>query len=142
MSAEVSSWWWSSARWYTSATSECHRPRCLIAVLLASPSLSRRSVAPPMRQHFPPKPAGFSPRAAAIFFATLRDVFDVHGDASSSSVKKGVCLPPANLRCAAGTSASRASHAARSASYAHSGSAPIGPARRLRRSGMGTTLLR
>eukprot|EP00965_Chrysotila_dentata_P077134 2546567-Pleurochrysis_carterae.AAC.1 len=116
MSADASSWWSSSARWYTSAMSDAHRPRCLIAALLASPSLSRRSVAPPIRQHFPPKSAGSSPHAAAIFFATRRDVADVHGDVPSSSVKNGTRLVPPGLRCAAGTSASLASHAALSAS--------------------------
>eukprot|EP00965_Chrysotila_dentata_P166799 5507742-Pleurochrysis_carterae.AAC.1 len=74
--------------------------------MLASPSLSRKSVAPPIRQH--------SPAATAIFFATLRDVAVDHGAQSLLSVKNGVLLP--DLRCAAGTSASRASHAARMAS--------------------------
>eukprot|EP00965_Chrysotila_dentata_P247315 6207678-Pleurochrysis_carterae.AAC.1 len=40
---------------------------------------------------------------AAIFFATLRDVPDVHGDTPSSSVKKGVRLSPPNLPGAAGS---------------------------------------
>eukprot|EP00965_Chrysotila_dentata_P183793 6068712-Pleurochrysis_carterae.AAC.1 len=85
-----------------------------MAAMLASPSLSRRSVAPPIRQHLPPKLAGSSPAAAAILFATLRDVAVDHGARPLSSVKKGVLLP--DLHCAAGTSASRASHAARRAS--------------------------
>eukprot|EP00965_Chrysotila_dentata_P246820 6207387-Pleurochrysis_carterae.AAC.6 len=54
--------------------------------------------------------------AAASFFATRRDVVDVHADVPPSSVKKGVWLGRPGVRCAVGTSAYRASHAIRSAS--------------------------
>eukprot|EP00965_Chrysotila_dentata_P026977 895381-Pleurochrysis_carterae.AAC.1 len=55
-------------------------PVLLDGGLAPSPSRSRRSVATPMRQHLPPKWAGSSSHAAAIFFATRRDVVVVHAD--------------------------------------------------------------
>eukprot|EP00965_Chrysotila_dentata_P121613 4020297-Pleurochrysis_carterae.AAC.1 len=83
-----------------------------------SPSLSRRSVAPPMRQHFPPNRLGSSPHAAAMRRATFLDVSVDHASSFSSSVKKGLVLGRPCVRSDSGTLATRASHAARRASYA------------------------
>eukprot|EP00965_Chrysotila_dentata_P139088 4599635-Pleurochrysis_carterae.AAC.1 len=58
--------------------------------------------------------------------ASLREVAVVHTVAPSSSVKNGVVLPRPAVRSSTGTLHSLATHAARSASYAHRGSAPMG----------------
>eukprot|EP00965_Chrysotila_dentata_P118891 3931477-Pleurochrysis_carterae.AAC.1 len=60
-----------------------------MTALLPSPMTSRKSVAPPILQHFPPNSAGSSPHAAAIRFATARDVADDHALRPSASVKNG-----------------------------------------------------
>eukprot|EP00965_Chrysotila_dentata_P174470 5759073-Pleurochrysis_carterae.AAC.1 len=57
-----------------------------------SPSRSRRSVAPPILQHFPPNSAGSRPAAAAISFASALECFVVQGVTPSSAVKNGVSL--------------------------------------------------
>eukprot|EP00965_Chrysotila_dentata_P093138 3076391-Pleurochrysis_carterae.AAC.1 len=94
-----------------------------------------------MRQHLPPNACASSPHAAAILRATRCDVDVDHALPSSPSVKKGVRLGLPGVRSAAGTPASRISHAARSASYAQSGSAPSAPSFRRLRSSIGTAVL-
>eukprot|EP00965_Chrysotila_dentata_P166546 5498756-Pleurochrysis_carterae.AAC.1 len=74
MSADTSSWRSTSARWYTPTTSDAHLPRCRITFSPASPNLSRRSVAPPIRQHLPPNSSGSRPHADAMRRASLREV--------------------------------------------------------------------
>eukprot|EP00965_Chrysotila_dentata_P073196 2418573-Pleurochrysis_carterae.AAC.1 len=60
--------------------------------------------------------------------ASLPEVILDHAETPSSAVKKGIVLdPPPGSRSAAGMSSWRACHALSSASYAHSGSAPVGP---------------
>eukprot|EP00965_Chrysotila_dentata_P017148 569255-Pleurochrysis_carterae.AAC.1 len=54
-----------------------------------SPFRSRRSVAPSIRQHLPPKSAGPKPIADAIRFAGALESFVVHGVTPSSAVKNG-----------------------------------------------------
>eukprot|EP00965_Chrysotila_dentata_P075343 2488331-Pleurochrysis_carterae.AAC.2 len=98
------------------ATSDPHRPLCCIAAAPPSPRMSRMSVAPPIRQPFPPKSAGSSPAAAAIAFTTLRESADDHGDTPSSPTKRGVWLGRPNVRSSGGTWVFRSSHTARSAS--------------------------
>eukprot|EP00965_Chrysotila_dentata_P112365 3714601-Pleurochrysis_carterae.AAC.1 len=63
-----------------------------MSVLPSSPSVSRRSVAPPILQHFPPESAGSRPAADAISFASALESFVVHGVTPSFAVKNGVSL--------------------------------------------------
>eukprot|EP00965_Chrysotila_dentata_P263107 6214763-Pleurochrysis_carterae.AAC.7 len=111
-------------------------------LLAPPPSLSRRSVAPPIRQHLPPNSSGSRPHAPAMRRASLREVAVIHAAAPSSSVKKGVVLPCPAVRSATGTLRSRVTHAARSASYAHRGSAPTGSLFCLLRTSIGVALSR
>eukprot|EP00965_Chrysotila_dentata_P179230 5919157-Pleurochrysis_carterae.AAC.1 len=78
MPALVRSWPSSTALWYTWATSDSHRPHRLISALPLSPSMSRKSVAPPMRHPLPPNSSGWSrwtppwPSLTASSPATIR----------------------------------------------------------------------
>eukprot|EP00965_Chrysotila_dentata_P031763 1059183-Pleurochrysis_carterae.AAC.1 len=77
------------------------------------------SVAPPIRNDFPPKSAASSPSVAAISLASARDSVDVHAHPSAVT-KRGVVLGLPKVRSSIGTTGSLSAHIARSASKAHS----------------------
>eukprot|EP00965_Chrysotila_dentata_P090841 2997781-Pleurochrysis_carterae.AAC.1 len=60
-----------------------------------------------MRQHLPPNSDGSSPHAAAMRWASLRDVALVHAETPSSSVKRGVELFRPGVRSVTGTCSTR-----------------------------------
>eukprot|EP00965_Chrysotila_dentata_P122242 4041266-Pleurochrysis_carterae.AAC.1 len=86
--------------------------------------MSRRSVAPPMRQHFPPKASTSSPTSAVYLLANARESAVANGRDPPSTVKKGVRLGCPCVRSDTGTPHARPSHVVRTASYAHRGSSP------------------
>eukprot|EP00965_Chrysotila_dentata_P011396 372533-Pleurochrysis_carterae.AAC.2 len=124
------------ARWYTCATSVAHRPRWLMCAMPPSPSTSLMSVAPPMRQAFPPNSSGAMSNAVAISLAKVRDCVELHARPSGARNIGSWPDPPWPARSRAPLS----SHRMRSASYAQSGSLPAGPCILRLRRGVGTAL--
>ena len=61
-----------SALWYTCATSVAHRPRCMMSSCELSPSASRMSVAPPILNDLPPISLGLKPASAPSERASSR----------------------------------------------------------------------
>eukprot|EP00965_Chrysotila_dentata_P170818 5638567-Pleurochrysis_carterae.AAC.1 len=97
------------------ATSDSQRQGCLICAAAASPRTSRRSVAPRMRQHFPPKSPASRPRRAAYCFASARESSESHALAPLSFVNSGELLGRPKARSASGTSCRRSSYMRRMA---------------------------
>jgi hypothetical protein len=83
-------------RWYTSATSEHHRPRCRTTRSLASPRQSRQSVAPPARNDLAPTSYAAMPAAAATLHANARTSL-VHIGAPKLFVKNATPSAGASL---------------------------------------------
>eukprot|EP00965_Chrysotila_dentata_P048461 1607696-Pleurochrysis_carterae.AAC.1 len=79
--------------------------------------MSRRSVAPPMRQHLPPKLSASRPISAAYLFASALESSDEsHALVPPSVVKSGTMLGCPAVRSATAMRCCRSSHNLRSAS--------------------------
>eukprot|EP00965_Chrysotila_dentata_P104701 3458073-Pleurochrysis_carterae.AAC.1 len=78
--------------------------------------MSRRSVAPPMRQLLPPKSFRSMPHAAAMRFASSAESLVVQADVSSAAINSGVLLGMPCVRSRCGTVCTWSSHTAHSAS--------------------------
>eukprot|EP00965_Chrysotila_dentata_P080273 2648364-Pleurochrysis_carterae.AAC.1 len=87
--------------------SVAHLQRCCTAAAPPSPSMSRMSVAPPMRHPFPLKSLGSIPAAAAMALTSLRESADDHGDTPSAPTKSGERLGLPKVRSSGGTSGAR-----------------------------------
>eukprot|EP00965_Chrysotila_dentata_P000891 28402-Pleurochrysis_carterae.AAC.3 len=72
--------------------------------------MSRMSVAPPIRNPFPPNLSGSCPAVAAMAFTTLRESAEDHGDTPTAPTKSCVRLGVLEVRSSRGTRDARSSH--------------------------------